>query len=144
MTSLLGLLRLRSHLASCVSLLGGILTDRIDLWAAALRRERLRFLQMVGLLVAMLFLALLGLISLTAAVVVAFWSVSPVGVLLGVAGLYILAALVALLRLRNLSQQVPFSAATASLKRDRERLERILRDGRAGENESSGSVAYRS
>lgn len=141
MTSLLGLLRLRSHLASWVSLVGGVLTDRVDLWAASLRQERLRLLQMVGLLVAMLFLALLGLLSLTAAVVVAFWSVSPVGVLLGVAGLYILAAFAALLRLRNLSQQVPFSAATASLKRDCERLNRILRDGRAGAEESSGSVA---
>ncbi len=140
MTSLLGLLRLRSHLASWVSLVGGFLTDRVDLWAAALRVERLRFLQMVGLLVATLFLALLGLLSLTAAVVVALWHVSPVGVLLGLAGLYGLAALVGLLRLRSLSQEVPFSAATASLKRDCERLDRILRGGHAEEGRSNGSV----
>ncbi len=144
MTSLLGLLRLRSHLASWVSLVGGILTDRVDLWAAALRQERLRLLQMVGLVVAMLLLVLLGLLSLTAAVVVALWSVSPVGVLLCVAGLYILAALAALLRLRNLSEQVPFSAATASLKRDCERLDRILRGVHARPERSTGPVANES
>ena len=141
MTSLLGLLRLRSHLASWVSLVGGVLTDRVDLWATALRQERLRLLQMVGLVVAMLFLALLGLLSLTAAVVVALWPVSPVGVLLGVAGLYFLAALVGLLRLRNLSQQMPFSAATASLKRDCERLDRILRRRHAEAEESPDPMA---
>ena len=141
MTSLLGLLRLRSHLASWVSLVGGVLTDRVDLWAATLRLERVRLLQMVGLLVATWSLALLGLLCLSAAVVVALWPVSPVGVLLGIAGLYFLAALAGLLRLRNLSQQVPFSAATASLKRDCERLDRILRGGGTGAEGSSGPVA---
>ncbi|MFZ9856666.1 MAG: phage holin family protein [Limisphaerales bacterium] len=140
MTSLLGLLRFRSHLASWVSLVGGLLTDRVDLWAAALRLERLRLVQMVGLLVATLFLGLLGLLSLTAAVVVALWHVSPVGVLLGLAGLYGLAALVGLLRLRSLSGQVPFSAASASLKRDCERLDRILRSGHADAGGSNGPV----
>ncbi|MFM7817772.1 MAG: phage holin family protein [Verrucomicrobiota bacterium] len=141
MTSLLGLLRLRSHLASWVSLVGGVLTDRVDLWAAALRLERFRLLQMVGLLVATLSLALLGLLCLSAAVVVALWPVSPVGVLVGIAGLYFLAALAGLLRLRNLSQQVPFLAATASLKRDCERLDRILRGGGTGSGGSSGPVS---
>lgn len=140
MTSFLGLLRFRSHLASWVSLVGGLLTDRVDLWAAALRLERLRLLQMIGLLVATLFLGLLGLLSLTAAVVVALWHVSPVGVLLGLAGLYGLAALVGLLRLRSLSQEVPFSAATASLKRDCERLDRILRGGHTDAGGSNGPV----
>jgi len=127
MTSLLGLLRFRSHLASWVSLAGGFLVDRVDLWAAALRLERLRLLQMIGLLVATLFLGLLGLLSLSAAVVVALWHVSPVGVLLGLAGLYGFGVLVGLLRLRTMSRQVPFSDASASLKRDCERLDRILR-----------------
>ncbi len=140
MISLLGHLRLRSHLASWVSLVGGFLTDRVDLWAATLRLERLRLLQMMGLLVATLFLALLGLLSLTAAVVVALWHVSPVGVLLGLAGLYGLAALVGLVRLRTLSQEVPFSAATVALKRDCERLDRILRGGHAEPGGSNGSA----
>lgn len=86
--------------------------------------------QAVLLALAMAVLGLLGAMTLTAAVVVQFWALSPVGVLLLLSGIYGLGAFLAYRRLRRLRQVLQdhpaLSASLDQLRKDRACLEKVL------------------
>ena len=111
---------LRTLAASLV----GIVQTRLELLANDLEEERVRTLQLVVLAAVAFFCAAVGLLLVTAWVVVAFWDQYRLATLAALALLYFGVAAVALWLLRTKAAQRTklFSASLAELRRDSDLL----------------------
>ena len=111
----------------CARRLLSIGENRWELLTVEIREGLIQGGQAVLLALATAVLGLLGGMALTAAVVVFFWPISPVGVLLAVGGLYGLGAFLAQLRLRRLLRDYQaLSASMDQLRKDQACLRKIL------------------
>jgi uncharacterized membrane protein YqjE len=111
----------------CARRLLSIGENRWELLTVEVREGLIQGGQAVLLALATAVLGLLGAMALTAAVVVQFWAVSPVGVLLVVSGLYGLGAFIAQQRLRRLLRNCQaLSASLDQLRKDLACLEKVL------------------
>lgn len=103
----------------------GVLTNRLELFLLELREEQGRVLRLLLLAVAIGVLSLLTLILISLALVVLFWNTARMPVLLGMIGLYVLAAGLAAWRMnRLLKSRTAFSATLEELKKDCQWLEK--------------------
>ena len=101
--------------------------NRIQLLVVEVQEERDRLLQSIWLGLAAAAFGLLGGITLTIIVAVAFWEHSPVIALLVLAAVYVIAAAFFCIKLMRLQHDSPALAATIEqLKKDRECLEKQL------------------
>jgi len=111
----------------CARRLLSIGDNRLELLTLEMQEGMIQGGQVVLLALGTAVLGLLGAMTLTAAVVVQFWAVSPVGVLLVLGGLYILGAFLAQQRLRRLLRDFQgLSASLEQLRKDRACLEKVL------------------
>ena len=101
--------------------------NRLELLAVELQEERERLLQALLYALGVAVVSLLGGMVVTGLVVFVFWSYSPVGVLLGLAVIYLGFGAYLTRRLTALLRDWHTMAATLDqLKKDRECLEKIL------------------
>lgn len=101
--------------------------NRLELLVVEALEERERLVRAVVLALAAATIGLLAGISLSAAVVVAGWPHSPLGVLLGLGGFYTLVGIALCRRLSLLLRnRRPFADSLDQLKKDRACLEKIL------------------
>jgi len=111
----------------CARRLLSIGDNRLELLTLEMQEGMIQGGQVVLLALGTAVLGLLGAMTLTTAVVVQFWAVSPVGVLLVLGGLYILGAFLAQQRLRRLLRDFQgLSASLEQLRKDRACLEKVL------------------
>lgn len=101
--------------------------NRLELLAVDLQEEREHLLQAVLLALGVAACAMLAGAALTAALVVALWSLGPLAILLAVAGLWSLAALLfGWLLSDRLHGWRALSATLDQIRKDRAGLERML------------------
>lgn len=101
--------------------------NRLELLTVEVQEERERLLHAMLLALGVAAFGLLGVISLSAAVVVWLWEFSPLAVLLTLTGLYIVAAIVLCRRLTGLMcNWQTLSATLDQLRKDRAWLEQTL------------------
>jgi uncharacterized membrane protein YqjE len=101
--------------------------NRLELFMVEVQEERERLLQALLLALGVALFAFLAGLALTAALVVAFWSFSPVGVLLALTAFY---TATAILIFRSFAARQndwkAFSATLDQLRKDRACLDQIL------------------
>ncbi len=101
--------------------------NRLELLVVEVLEERERLLKAFMLVLGVATVGLLAAITLTAAIVVAGWAYSPLGVLLGLTGLY---AVIGILLYRRLTALLrdrrPFEDSLDQLRKDRACLEKLL------------------
>lgn len=98
--------------------------NRLELLIVEVQEERERLLHSMLLALGVAAFGFLALLALNVAIVVLLWNLSRVAVLLGLAGLYALAAIYFYRRLTRLLQDwKSFSATLSQLRKDRECLE---------------------
>lgn len=101
--------------------------NRFELLTLEVQEERERLLRALFLALCTAILGLLAGLAFTAAVVVLFWSHSPVMVLLIVSGVYAVAGICLLRRLAGeLHDRQTLSASLEQLRKDRACLEKII------------------
>ena len=101
--------------------------NRLELLAVEMQEARARLLHALWLALFVAAFGLLALLALNVAVVILFWSCSPVRVLLILAGLYSLIAICLYRRLARLLRDWQMLSATLDqLRKDRECLEKDL------------------
>jgi uncharacterized membrane protein YqjE len=101
--------------------------NRLELFIIEVQEERVRVLHALFLAFGMATLASMALLALNVAIVVLFWSLSPVGVLLALAGIYAAGAFYLYTRLARLLREWKTLAATLDqLQKDRECLKKTL------------------
>ncbi|HTD65152.1 MAG TPA: phage holin family protein [Candidatus Limnocylindria bacterium] len=101
--------------------------NRLELLMVEVQEERERLLRAILLALGVALFAFLGGIALTIALVVLLWSLSPIGVLLTLAGLYIAAAIVLYRRFAVLQRNwKTFPATFDQLRKDRACLDQCL------------------
>jgi uncharacterized membrane protein YqjE len=101
--------------------------NRLELLTVELQEERELFLLAMLQALGVAAFGLLASLALTAALVVWLWAWSPVGVLLGLAGLYAAAGLWLYQRLaRRLRNWQTLAASVAQIRKDRAGLEKFL------------------
>jgi uncharacterized membrane protein YqjE len=101
--------------------------NRLELLMVEVQEERERLLQAILLALGVALFAFLGGVALTTALVVLFWSVSPVGVLLTLTALFGTASIFLGRRISVLRQNwKSFPATLDQLKKDRECFDKIL------------------
>ncbi|MBN9689897.1 MAG: phage holin family protein [Verrucomicrobia bacterium] len=118
-----GLLATLRGLASTVS---STVSNRLELLLVELQIERVRFLQILVLLLVTLVLAFLAILTLTAAIVVALWKTSPVLVLLVISFVYAVGAWLAARQARVLFGYEAFAGSLSELKKDQSWLNQTL------------------
>jgi len=103
----------------------GIVQVRLQLLANELEEERVRSLQIIVLGAVALFCAAIGLLLVTAWIVIALWEQHRLLTVAVLAGLYFAAAAFALHSLKTKAAQRPklFSTSLAELRRDRDLLD---------------------
>jgi uncharacterized membrane protein YqjE len=101
--------------------------NRLELLILEFEEERILFVRALFLSLGIFAFGLLGMCSLTAAVVIGLWTQSP-GLVLGVfAGLYgLLAITIALILSRMMRRAEPFSATLDQLRKDRSSVEKLF------------------
>jgi uncharacterized membrane protein YqjE len=101
--------------------------NRLELLILEFEEERILFVRSLFLSLGIFAFGLLGMSTLTAAVVIGLWSQSP-GLVLGVfAGLYgLLAIAIALILRRMMRRAEPFSATLDQLRKDRRSVEKLF------------------
>lgn len=101
--------------------------NRLELLVVEVLEERERLLKAFMLVLGVATVGLLAAITLTAAIVVVGWAYSPLGVLLGLTGLY---AVIGILLYRRLTALLrdrrPFEDSLDQLRKDRACLEKLL------------------
>ena len=98
--------------------------NRLELLIVEVQEERERLLHAILLVLGVAALGLLGAMTLSAALVVLLWNLSPVGVLLGLTGVYAASAVCLYWRLtRLLGEWQMLSATLNQLRKDRACLE---------------------
>jgi uncharacterized membrane protein YqjE len=101
--------------------------NRLELLMVEVQEERERLLRAILLALAVALFAFLAGVALTTALVVLFWSISPVGVLLTLTALYGAASIFFYRRFSALQQNwKSFPATLDQLRKDRECFEKIL------------------
>lgn len=101
--------------------------NRLELLTVEIQEEREQLLQAILLTFGVVALALLSGITLTAAIIVFFWSYSPVATLLSLAVIYGVAAAYLCRTLKSrLQDWQTFSATLDQLRKDRACLETLL------------------
>jgi uncharacterized membrane protein YqjE len=101
--------------------------NRVELLRVALQEEQQHILQTILLALGMAVFGLLAGIAFTAAVAVLWWDYSPVGVLLSLAAVYVIAGLLLSLKLRRLLRDWRIlSTLLDQLREDRASLEHSL------------------
>jgi len=101
--------------------------NRLELLALEAQEERLRLVQALLLALGVAVLGLLAAITLTGAVVVLFWSLSPLATLLVLTGLYGAGAVILYRRLATLLRDWQnFPATLDQFRKDRAGLEKLL------------------
>jgi len=101
--------------------------NRFELLALELQEERDRMIHAVVLVLGIAALGLLAAMSITAAVVIAWWASSPFIVLLSLAGAYVVAGLLLYFRLTSvLRNGQAFSATMEQLSKDRACAEGLM------------------
>lgn len=118
-----GLLATLRGLASTVS---STVSNRLELLLVELQIERVRFLQILVLLLVTLVLAFLAILTLTAAIVVALWKTSPVLVLLVISLFCAVGAWLAARQARVLFGHEAFVGSLNELKKDQSWLNQTL------------------
>lgn len=108
-----------------LSTLTSIVSTRLELLANELQEERLRLTQMLFFSLYTLFLFGIGIVLLTAFIVVLFWDDHRLAVLGGMSVLFFVLGTLTALMLRNqsLARSKLFSASLAELAKDREQLD---------------------
>lgn len=102
--------------------------NRLELLLVELQEERERLVRAIFLAAGTAVFGFLAAITLTATIVVAFWNVSPLGVLLSLTALYTIAAAFLYRRITLLMRNwQTLSATLDQLKKDRACLENNLR-----------------
>ena len=101
--------------------------NRLELLVVEVLEERERLLKAFMLVLGVATVGLLAAITLTAAIVVAGWAYSPLGVLLGLTGLYAVIGILLYRRLTALLRdRKPFEDSLDQLRKDRACLEKLL------------------
>ncbi len=101
--------------------------NRLELLVVEVLEERERLLKAFMLVLGVATVGLLAAITLTAAIVVLGWAYSPLGVLLGLTGLYGVIGIVLYRRLTSLLRdRRPFEDSLDQLRKDRACLEKLL------------------
>lgn len=101
--------------------------NRLELLTVEVQEERERLLHVVLLALGVAAFGLLGMITLSAAIVVWLWKFSPLAVLLTLTGLYAGVAILLCRQLKGLlCDWQTFSATIDQLRKDRECLEKTL------------------
>ena len=101
--------------------------NRLELLIVEVQEERERLLHAMFLALGVAALGLLGAMTLTAAIVILLWPLSPVGVLLGLTGLYVMGAVCLYRRLTRLLHDLKMLSATLDqLRKDCACLEKTL------------------
>ncbi|HWN95222.1 MAG TPA: phage holin family protein [Methylomirabilota bacterium] len=101
--------------------------NRLELLMVEVQEERERLLHAILLALAVALFAFLAGVALTIAVVLLFWSLSPVGVLLGLTAVYVGAAVLLYGRFAALLHNwKSFPATIGELRKDRACLEKCL------------------
>jgi uncharacterized membrane protein YqjE len=103
----------------------GAFQNRIELFALEWREERLRMTSMMAWLVAMLFLAMMGLMLLTATIIFLFPQEWRLYVTAAFTLLYLGGAVGAWVGLRQTLKHEPFDASIEELKKDRAWLDSL-------------------
>ena len=105
------------------STLAGIVGNRLELLLVELQEERNRLIVALTLLLVCLLFAGFALALTTAAVVYLLWSTHPLAALLGVAGVYGIAAVIAGRRCQGLlHDSQPFASTLAEFRKDQQCL----------------------
>ena len=101
--------------------------NRLELLAVEVQEERERLLQILLLALSMAGFGLMATMTLTAVVVLAFWSCSPLAVLLILSVAYGMVATFFCLKINRLTGQwESFPATLDQIRKDRECLEKTL------------------
>ena len=101
--------------------------NRLELLVVEVLEERERLLKAFMLVLGVATVGLLAAITLTAAIVVLGWAYSPLGVLLGLTGLYAVIGILLYRRLTSLLRdRRPFEDSLNQLRKDRACLEKLL------------------
>lgn len=113
-----------SLLGSLRGLADGVLRsahDRVELFGLELQEEKLRLVQWVAWISAIVFLGMLATVFLSLALVIAFWDTAKVAVIVGLAAAYsaLFAATVVAFRSYLKRQPKPFAATLQELRQDR-------------------------
>ena len=103
-----------------------LVQNRIELFSVELEEQKIRFVRLLALLAAAVFLANTAILTITITIVVVVGDKARVPVLIGLCVLYTGAALVAFLALRKEIKDgpPPFEGTVSEIKRDREWLTR--------------------
>ncbi len=101
--------------------------NRLELLILELEDERILLVRSLFLSLGIFTFGLLGMCTLSAAVVIGFWTVHPGIVLAVFAGLYgLLAIAIGLVLRRMIRRAAPFSATLDQLRKDRREIEKIF------------------
>ncbi len=94
--------------------------NRFHLFMLEVEEERDRLLDKLFLAMATATLGLIGLMAWTAALVLVFWSISPIGILVGLGAAYSAAAYFIFRKLMQVHRrQPPFAGTIEQLQKDR-------------------------
>ncbi len=99
-----------------------MLQNRIELFAVELEEQKIRFVRVLALVAAAVFLANTAILVVTVTIVVVVGEAARVPVLIGLSLVYIVAALLAFRAVRNelKSSPAPFEGSISELKKDRQ------------------------